>query len=134
MDESKGFIDSNILLYLLSTNALKANRAEELVQNGGIISVQVLNEVSNVTRRKLSMSWNDVNEVMSAIQSLCSIEPLTVETHNTGRFIAERYKLSIYDSMIVASALLCGCQILYSEDMQDGFLIEDNLTIRNPFL
>ena len=46
---------------------------------------------------------------------------------------AERYGLSVYDAMIVAAALLGACKTLYSEDMQDGFLIDRYLSIRNPF-
>jgi predicted nucleic acid-binding protein len=58
---------------------------------------------------------------------------LTIETHDLGKLIAERYKLSVYDAMIVAAALLGGCDTLYSEDMQDGLLIDNQLRICNPF-
>ena len=67
------------------------------------------------------------------VRQLVTVSPITIETHDAGRALAEKYQLSIYDSLIVASALLGGCEILYSEDMQDGLLIEDCLTIRNPF-
>ena len=65
---------------------------------------------------------------------MCPVEPLTLETHARGRLVAERYGLSVYDAMIVASALLAECDILYSEDMQDGLLIDQRLRIRNPFV
>ena len=133
MPETKAFIDTNILLYLLSEDSNKADRAETIVRAGGTISVQVLNELANVTHRKLAMSWIEINEFLSLIRSLCSIEPLTIETHDLGKLIAERYKLSVYDAMIVAAALLGGCETLYSEDMQDGLLIDDHLRICNPF-
>jgi len=133
MLETKAFIDTNILLYLLSEDANKANRAETIVRAGGTISVQVLNELANVTHRKLAMSWMEINELLSLIRSLCSIEPLTIETHDLGILIAERYRLSVYDAMIVAAALLGGCETLYSEDMQDGLLIDNQLRICNPF-
>jgi len=134
MPEIKAFIDTNILLYLLSEDSDKADRAETIVRAGGTISVQVLNELANVTHRKLAMSWMEINEFLSLIRSLCSTEPLTIETHDMGILIAERYKLSVYDAMIVAAALLGGCETLYSEDMQDGLLIDNQLRICNPFI
>ncbi|NUA32130.1 PIN domain-containing protein [Cupriavidus basilensis] len=133
MTARRAFIDSNVLLYLLSADTAKADRAEAIVQAGGRISVQVLNEITNVARCKLAMPWPEVNAVARLIQSLCPVEPLTVETHDKGRQIAERYGIGVYDAMIVAAALLSGCEILYSEDMQDGLLIEEGLRIRNPF-
>ena len=133
MPEIKAFIDTNILLYLLSEDSNKANRAETIVRAAGTISVQVLNELANVTHRKLAMSWMEINEFLSLIRSLCSIEPLTIETHDMGKLIAERYKLSVYDAMIVAAAILGGCETLYSEDMQDGLLVDNQLRICNPF-
>ncbi|MDP5009480.1 MAG: PIN domain-containing protein, partial [Glaciimonas sp.] len=93
------FIDSNVVLYLLSDDAKKANLAEKIINTGSIISVQVLNECTNVMRRKLSMSWEECKDVITSLQSLCSVEPLTVTTHERGRIIAERYGLSLYDSM-----------------------------------
>jgi predicted nucleic acid-binding protein len=133
MPETKAFIDTNILIYLLSEDSDKADRAETAVRNGGTISVQVLNELTSVTHRKLAMSWMEINDLLSLIRSLCSIEPLTIETHDMGRLIAERYKLSVYDAMIAAAAILSGCETLYSEDMQDGLLIDNQLRICNPF-
>jgi predicted nucleic acid-binding protein len=133
MPAPKTFIDTNILLYLLSADADKANRAEAIVRAGGLISVQVLNEIANVARRKLTMPWVEINEVLTLIRSICPVGPLTIETHDRGRLVAERYGLSVYDAMIVAAALLAGCKILYSEDMQDGLLIDRRLHIRNPF-
>ena len=133
MPETKAFIDTNILLYLLSEDSNKADRAETIVRAGGAISVQVLNELVNLTHRKLAMSWMEINELSLLIRSLCSIEPLTIETHDLGKLIAESYKLSVYDAMIVAAAILGGCETLYSEDMQDGLLVDNQLRICNPF-
>ena len=133
MPETKSFIDTNILIYLLSEDTNKADRAEAIVRTGGTISVQVLNELANVTHRELAISWKEINDLLSLIRSLCSIEPLTIETHELGIFIAERYKLSVYDAMIVAAALLGGCETLYSEDMQDELLIDNQLRVCNPF-
>ncbi len=127
------FIDSNVLLYLLSTDAKKADAAEAVLRAGGVISVQVLNEISNVTLKQLGMPWPDINQFLALLRSLCTVEPLTVETHDRGRAVAERYGLSVYDSIIVASALIAGCTVLCSEDMQDGLLVDKRLRVVNPF-
>ncbi|MEN8131119.1 MAG: PIN domain-containing protein [Pseudomonadota bacterium] len=134
MNESKVFFDTNVLLYLLSGDETKADRAEEVIAGGGRISVQVLNELASVTTRKLGMSWLEVHEILSQVRAVCPIEPNTVAIHDRGLLLAERFGFAIYDAMIVASALVAKCAILYSEDMQDGQVIDGQLTIRNPFV
>jgi predicted nucleic acid-binding protein len=133
MPDAKPFFDTNVLLYLLSEDLAKADRAEELVANGGVISVQVLNEFAAVASSKLGMPWSEINEVLLPIRAVCEIEAMTLETHNRGLEIADRYGFSLFDAMIVASALCAGCQTLFSEDLQDGQVLEGQLTIRNPF-
>lgn len=129
----KIFFDSNIILYLLSDDALKASIAQQLVRNKGTISVQVLNEVTQVTQRKFRYSWAQTREAIYALQNLCDVVPLTLDSHHCGRTLAERYGFSVYDAMIVASALLSGASILYSEDMHHELIVERQLTIINPF-
>ena len=133
MSGADDFFDTNVVLYLLSADPGKADRAEELLAGGGTISVQVLNEFVAVAVRKLRMPWADVREVIEQVRAVCRVEPMTVETHERALHIAERYGLSIYDALIVSAALLAGCKTLYSEDMQDGQLLDRQLTIRNPF-
>ena len=133
MGAAKAFIDSNVILYLLSKDAKKADAAEAVLRTGGVISVQVLNEIANVALRKIGMSWAETNQFLALVRSLCAVESLTVETHDRGRDVAERYGLSVYDSMIVAAALLAGCTVLYSEDMQDGLVVDKQLRVANPF-
>lgn len=127
------FFDTNILLYMASGDAAKADRAEQIVGEGGVISVQVLNEISNVARRKMRMSWPETRGFLSLIRGLLSVQPITVEIHETGLDLAERYGLSVYDAIIAASALHADCDTLWSEDMQDGLMIEGWLQIANPF-
>lgn len=127
------FIDSNIILYLASGDTAKADRAEAVIAGGGVISVQVLNELANVARRKMNMTWSEVQAFLAPIRATLRIEPLTDATHESGLRLAERYGLSVYDAMIVASALLAECDALYSEDMQPGLLIEGQMRIVNPF-
>jgi predicted nucleic acid-binding protein len=132
MPATEAFLDTNVLLHLLSSERPKADRAEALLAVGGVISVQVLNEFVSVATRKLAMRVPEVREVLSTVRTLCSVAPLSVETHDLGLDLAERYGFSIYESMIVAAALLAKCRVLYSEDMQHGQRI-DGVTIRNPF-
>jgi predicted nucleic acid-binding protein len=128
------FFDTNVLVYLASSDPTKANRAETIVSNGGTVSVQVLNELANVARRKMRLSWRDTRTFLSTIRGLLLVTPITVEIHENGLALAERYSLSIYDAMIVAAALHADCGVLWSEDMQDGMEIEKRLRVVNPFV
>ena len=105
---SKPFIDSNVVLYLLSADATKADRAQTLLEAGAVISVQVLNEVTSVCLRKLKMPWPEVDALLLAVKAACEVLPLTVASHELATEVAKRYQLSFYDANIVASALLSG--------------------------
>lgn len=133
MSEAEVFFDTNVLLYLLSNDAARADRAEALLAAGGVVSVQVLNEFASVASRKLTMTIPEVREILSTVRSVCVVKSVDVETHDLGLELAERYGFSIYDGLIVAAAVRAGCAILYTEDLQRGQVIE-NLTIRNPFV
>jgi len=134
MKTDRPFFDTNILLYLLSEDNLKADRAEAIIALGGIISVQVLNEFASVASRKLGMSYAEIRDVLGTVRAVCQTQALTVDTHERGLDIAERFGFSLYDSMIVSSALQCDCTVLYSEDMQHGQEIDGQLVVVNPFL
>jgi predicted nucleic acid-binding protein len=125
--------DSNVLLYLTSTDQAKAEQAENLVKAGGTVSVQVLNEVAAVARRKFRMEWSEIRELLWIIREVCEVEPTTIDTHERGIAIAQRFGYRIFDSLIIAAALDAGCTTLYSEDMQHGQRIE-TLTITDPFM
>ena len=127
------FIDSNIVLYLASEDLQKADRAQELVAEGGTISVQVLNEIANISRRKMGLSWAETRNFLLMIRGLLKVEPITIEIHDVGISLAERYQLSVYDSMIVSAALSAECDTLLSEDLQNGLPINGRLRVLNPF-
>lgn len=127
------FFDTNVLLYLASSDDAKAERAKALIEGGGLISVQVLNEIANVALRKMRLDWNETHALLGALRDLLVVRPPTVEIHDAGLALAERYRLSIYDAMIVAAALDAGCATLWSEGMQDGLSIDGRLQILNPF-
>lgn len=133
MSETEAFFDTNVLLYLLSRDASKADQAESLIAAGGTISVQVLNEFASVASRKLEMSWSEIQDVLGIIRALCQVEPLGLDTHDLALTIAERHRFSLYDSMILASARLANCQLVYTEDLQHGQVIDEQLKIINPF-
>ena len=127
------FLDSNVILYLASSQQAKADRAEELIATGGTISVQVLNEIANVSRRKMGMSWVETRDFLSTVRGLLKVEPVTIEMHEAGIDLAERYGLSVYDAMIASAALLTECDTLFTEDLQDGLLVSGRLRVVNPF-
>ena len=127
------FFDTNVLVYVASGDAEKAERAEAAIAAGGAISVQVLNELANVARRKMQLSCADTNAFLTLLRGLLTVHPLTLETHEIGLRLAERYGFSTYDAMIAASALQAGCHTLWSEDMQHGMVLDEGLRIINPF-
>ena len=129
---AEAFLDTNVLLYLLSADAAKADRAEEVVSAGGVVSVQVLNEFASVATRKLGMRVAEAAEVLAAVRAVCRVVPLEEETHDLGMQIAERHRLSIYDAMIAAAARIAGCKVILSEDMQGGLRL-GGMRIRDPF-
>lgn len=127
------FLDTSVLIHLLSGDASRADRAEELVAAGPTISVQVLNEFVAVARRKLALSWDEIEETLAVVRAACAIEPLTLDVFDQARRLAPAYQLSWYDALIVSAALSAGCTTLYSEDMHPGLRIDRTLTLRNPF-
>ena len=132
--KNKDFLDTNVLIYAVAKNDPRASKAEALLASGGIVSVQSLNEFAAVARRKLKMSWKEITEFLDLICILCPDPvPISLDTHKAALAIAEKYGYSIYDALVASAALEAGCKTLYSEDLQDGQIINRQLTIRNPF-
>lgn len=127
------FLDTSVLVYLAQGDANKAERVEQLLTLEPVVSVQVLNELANVLRRKAAFSWSETRGFLTIVRDLTTVVPLTAETHELGLAIAERFMLSIYDGMIIAAAQTAECNALWSEDMQHGLRLESGLEIRNPF-
>ena len=130
---NKPFIDSNILLYLLSGDATKADKAQAILAAGAIISVQVLNEVTSVCLRKLKMPWPEIDALLMAVKAACEVVPLTLASHDKAIALAKRFRLSFYDAHIVACAVISGASELFTEDMQNGLQVGD-LDLTNPFV
>jgi predicted nucleic acid-binding protein len=133
MSRADRFFDTNVLLYLLSGDDTKADRAEQEISAGGVISVQVLNEFASVASRKLRMSISEIREVLATVRTVCTIVPISEQTHDLGLQMVDRCGLAVYDALIVASALLAGCKTLVSEDLQRGQILEGRLQVRDPF-
>lgn len=131
--EARAFLDSNVVLYLLSDDEAKADCVERLLRGTPFISVQVLNEVAHVCSRKLAMDWPDIAQFLALVRGCCKVVPLTEDAHDRARSIAESHCLSFYDACIVATAIASGCRTLYSEDMNHGQTMPDGLAVRNPF-
>jgi predicted nucleic acid-binding protein len=131
----KAFFDTNVLIYAVAKNDPRSKIAEKLLASGGVLSVQVLAEFVSVARRKVLMPWEDIQDVLDAFRVLCpSPVPITVEIHEASLRLAKRHGYNIYDALVLAAALEAGCTTLYSEDLQDGQIIDQKLTIRNPFV
>jgi len=128
------FFDTNVVLYAYTPSGSHAQRAEQLLLQGGVISVQVLNEMVSVARGKLKLDWGRVRQlVQDAILFCPNPRPITAEIHLEAIRISARYGFAIWDGLIVASALDAGCGVIYTEDMQHGQVIE-GVRIVNPFL
>lgn len=126
------FVDTNVLIYLLSADERKADISARLLFGKTVISVQCLNELANVAHRKCRLEWSELHEFLSGIRRVCRVVPVTSEIHEEGLTLAQRYKVSIYDAMIIAAALQAGCATLYSEDLQSGMRF-GALRVLNPF-
>jgi predicted nucleic acid-binding protein len=131
----RAFFDSNVLIYVMVSGDSRRERAQQLVAQGGVVSVQVLNEFVAVARRKMRMPWEDVIEALGEVRILFPTPvSITLETHEAALKIAQQHRFGIYDAQIAAAALEANCSTLYSEDLQDGQVIDHQLTVTNPFL
>ena len=127
------FFDTNLLVYMISADREKAERAETLVRGGGHVSVQVLNEFAHVGMRKLRLPLDAIEAVMKATLGTCTVHDLTLRDTVNALSLCGRHGFPFYDAVIVASALRAGCTILWSEDFQHGMKLQERLTVRNPF-
>ena len=132
MSAAEPFFDTNVLLYLLSADAAKADRAESLLADGGTLSVQVLNEFTSVALRKLEMPVAELREILDPVRGVCHVEPVTEDTHDRAMALVERHAFSFYDALLIAAAPRAGCARLYSENLQHGQLVDRQLSILNP--
>ncbi len=126
------FIDSNVLIYAITEDPRRTPIAEKILMKGGVVSIQVLNEIANVCSRKLHMPPTEIHVALRTVRAYCEVMPLTVELTTLALSIMERYKLSYYDALIVASALSAECNEILSEDMHHGLKIMQTRAV-DPF-
>jgi predicted nucleic acid-binding protein len=130
----KFFLDSNVLLYAVRIESQKASRAMELITSGNaVISTQVLNEFFNVASKKYKMLPKEIIDVLQPIKHVCTVVPLTIETHERAAALFGETNFGIHDCNIIASAELSGCDVLCTEDMSHGQRV-GRVEIRNPFM
>lgn len=128
------FLDSNLLVYAV-TDETKRDAVDALIALGVTLSAQVLNETARVLIRKFRFTWDEVDDIIrSFVLGAARVMPVTTETTFLTIRVAARYRLQFFDACLIAAALQAGCTMFYSEDMHDGLLIDDRLTIRNPFV
>jgi predicted nucleic acid-binding protein len=140
-DSTRCFVDSNIWLYrfILNSSDSSAIQKQQIATNvtsqeNLLVSVQVINEVCANLIRKAGFDNSQIQNLIEDFAQGCEILPISLETLQYAVKLRDRYLLSFWDSLIVASAVLGQASILYSEDMQDGLIIENALQIVNPFL
>jgi predicted nucleic acid-binding protein len=131
----KAFLDTNILIYVYSQDeTIKQQQAIACTQQEKVwISTQVLNETINVLRRKFLIELPKISDVVDELTQQLQIAIVSPKTIQNALILAQRYQYQYFDSLILASALEVGFNRLYSEDLQDGQIIDNELTIINPF-
>jgi predicted nucleic acid-binding protein len=130
---AKSFADSNVVLYTIGKDARKAAIAPKLLADSQAVSVQVVNECVSVCLRKLSFTREQAYAFARTLMDRTEVVSMDESTLDQAAALGIRYQLSHGDALIAAAALLAGCETLYSEDMQDGLVIEARLTVVNPF-
>ena len=133
MPDVEPFFDTNIVLYALSKDFQRKEQVAELLNEGCTLSTQVFAESANVMRRKFRCSIAEIENFHDALLDVCRLRRIESSTIRRALQVAGRYGYSLYDSLIIATALEADCERLYSEDMQHGQLIDKRLTIINPF-
>ncbi len=137
----KIFFDTNILIYSYdNSDEAKHKIAFDLVSNllskeDIAISTQVINEFIVVMTNKVKhpLSIDEVEKIVARFKENFVIREAVIEDINKAISIYKKHKFSYWDSLIVATAINTKSEILYSEDLQDGQVIENRLKIVNPF-
>jgi len=135
MSGDRAFFDTNILVYLYSDHETdKQNKAFDVFNKSErFVSTQVLTEFCNICLKKLHFLASEIDNALLEICEACNVIIVDDSDLRHALSIHDKYKYSYYDSLVVESALEAGCSLLYTEDMQDGQLIEGVLTIKDIF-
>ncbi|MVN20153.1 PIN domain-containing protein [Mucilaginibacter arboris] len=128
------FVDSNIVLYLMDVDEHKKIISRKLLSNNPTICTQVLTEVANVCKYRFKYKKHELLILWSDLLRDCTLIPTDHQSVHKAIQLVELYDFQLFDALIIADALKANCTILYSEDMQHKMLLENKLTIINPFL
>ena len=126
-------LDTNVLVYAFTESSLKAQQGEGLLRLRPWISIQALNELASVLRRKRALNWGEIEIVVETIAGLCVVADLTLDGHRQALQLVQRYQLSWWDALQLAVSLDAGADTFYSEDLQGGLVLEGRMRIVNPF-
>lgn len=130
----KIFVDTNVVIYALDAGARQHETALDLLARRPVISVQVINEATNVQVRKLKRSLADAHAVAERLLDACEVLAQGPEDIRRAIDLCRRFSLSHWDALILSCAMQGGCARVYSEDMQHGLWVSSELQILNPFL
>jgi predicted nucleic acid-binding protein len=128
------FFDKNLLIYSASAESSKSAVARRLLDLGGVVSVQVINESVNVLNKKMKLPMAAAYSVVDTWLPNLSVMPMTLGTLMKARTLQAAHMLSHWDSLVVAAAIEAGCDVLYSEDMAHNQLMGGSVRVVNPFL
>ena len=136
----RGFLDTNVLVYWLQDSE-RAKVVDGLLDQRCVVSVQVLNELTNAMLKKSPVNWAKLTLLSESLVKICQVNELTFNMHRHSIALAERYQFKIYDANIVATAAQSRSDVLYSEDMHHALNRKipaqfggRSLLIKNPFL
>jgi len=131
---NKVALDTNVLIYLHdNSDLLKRTVAQNLLADQPAISTQVISEYLNTTRRLLNLTKEELLIQTAELFTGCTIIPVLPHTLLFAAELVKQYKFQLFDAIIVAAAIEEQCGILYSEDMQHKLVVNNKLTILNPF-
>lgn len=134
MSDKRIFVDSNILLNLFGKDPVRKDFVNSLKNQNYIISTQVVNENVSVCLKKLKLSETEAFSHGTFLMTNFSLVQISKSTIQKAFNLLGKYKYSYWDSLILSTALENDCVTVYSEDMQNGQIIENTVTILNPFI
>ncbi len=135
-DLKRCFVDTNIWLYAFieSGDVTRSDMAKAAIRQAEVVvSVQIINETCVNLLKKVGTPEATLRQLVMAFYDKYSVVDFDPTILLTASELREKHSLSFWDSLIVASALYARCELLYSEDMQDGLVLDNRLTIVNPF-
>ncbi|MEQ8171618.1 MAG: PIN domain-containing protein [Candidatus Eremiobacterota bacterium] len=132
---NNSFLDTNILIYAYSISELnKKNKSIELLNHKNIIlSTQVINEFVWIMSRKYNVDLIKLDMIVKTLFDTYRIVLIDKQVIELAIKLSIKYNFSYWDGLILSASLVNECNIIYTEDLQHGQIIDKNLTILNPF-